>query len=132
MNTGAASGMSSALLSSFGEYIPLPYYHGEHINFRSSSQDSSQTVFSGINQKSLKIYPNPTSGDIIIEWEDQEFNCVSLFVYNLFSEKTLELQGGPKSPYHLDTNTFDNGMHCIIARDTNGKTISGKFIVLRN
>jgi hypothetical protein len=132
LNTGAASSVSRALLSSFGEYIPLPYYRDEQINFRNASQDSSHTFFSKTNNIPLKIYPNPTSGDVIIEWEDQEFNCVSLFVYNLFGEKVFELNSDLKSPYHLDTSPCTNGMHWIIARDNNGKTISGKFIVQRN
>lgn len=132
LNTGVASGVSRALLSSFGEYIPLPYYHDEQINFRSSSQDSSQTVFPWINQNSLKLYPNPTSEDVTVEWDDQEFNCVSLFIYNLYGERVLDLKGDLKSPYLLDTNSLTNGMHWIISKNNNGKTISGKFIVQRN
>ena len=132
LNTGASSGVSRALLSSFGEYIPLPYYQGEQINLRSSSQDTSHTVFSRINQNALKIYPNPTSGDVMIEWDDKEFNCASLFIYNLFGVRVLDIKVGPKSPFLLDTNPFTNGMHWIIARDSHGKTISGKFIVQKN
>ena len=132
LNTGASSGVSRALLSSFKEYIPLPYYHGEQINFRSSSQGSSQKVFSGINQNSLKVYPNPTSGDVMVEWDDEEFNCVSLFVFSLFGEKVFDLKSDLKSPYHLDVNPFPNGMHWIIAMDNRGKTISVKFVIQRN
>lgn len=65
----------------------------------------------------------------MIEWEDLEFNCVSLSVFNLFGEKVLELQGNLKSPYHLDMNPDTNGMHWVIARANNGQTIFGKFIV---
>ena len=132
LNTGAASGVSRAILSSFGEYIPLPYYHGEQINFRNATQDSTFTFFSATNHIPFKIYPNPTSGDIMIEWEDQGFICVKLFVYNLFGEKEFEVKGVPKSPYHLDTSPFVNGMHWVIAMDNSGKTISGKFIKQKN
>lgn len=132
LNTGIASGVARALLFSFGEYIPLPYYQGEQINFRSSSQGTSQTFFSGINQNALKVYPNPTNGDVMIEWDEKEFNCTSLFAYNLFGVRVLEIKDEPNSPYLLDTNPFTNGMYWIIARDSQGKTISGKFIVQRN
>lgn len=132
LNTGASSGVSRALLSSFKEYIPLPYYHGEQINFRSSSQETSQTVISGTKQNALKIYPNPTSGDVMVEWEDQEFICASLTVYSLFGEKVLELKSDFESPHPLDTNPLTHGMYWIIAMDSNGKIISGKFIVQKN
>ncbi len=88
-------------------------------------------VFSG-NQNALKIYPNPTNGDVMIEWERQDFKCISLSVFSLFGEKVLELQGDFKSPYHLYLNPGINGMHWIIARGSNGEAISGKFIVQRN
>lgn len=131
-NSGVASGVSRALLSSFGEYIPLPYYHGEQINFRNVAEDSSQTISFNVDQASLKIYPNPTSGDVIIEWEGREFNCVSLFVYNLFGEKIFEHKGDLIFPYPLNTDACSNGMHWIIAMDAYGKTVSGKFILIRD
>lgn len=131
-NTGAASGISRALLSYFGEYIPLPYYHGEQINFRNVAQDSSHTFFSRTNDIPLKIYPNPTDGNVMIEWDDQELNCVSLGVFNIYGEEIIGLKGDLKSPFSLDTNPCTNGIYCIIARDNNGKTISGKFIMQRN
>lgn len=132
LNTGAASGVSRALLSSFGEYIPLPYYHGQQINFRNTLQDSSQTILFNDNKASLKIYPNPTSGDVMIEWEEREFNCISLNCYNIFGDKVLELNGKHSSPYSLSTDACTNGIHYIIALDSSGKTITGKFIVLKN
>ena len=132
LNTGAASVVSRALLSSFGEYIPLPYYHGEQINFRNTTQDSTHTLFSETKDIPLKIYPNPTGGDVMIEWEGQEFNCVSLSVFNIFGEEVIGLKGDFKSPYSLSTSRCTNGMHWIIARDNQGKTISGKFIMQRS
>lgn len=131
-NTGVASGVSRALLSAFGEYIPLPYYHGEQINFRNIAQDSSDAFFFHVDPNALKIYPNPTNGNVTIEWDAEEFNCVSLCVFNLFGEKVMELKGAPKSPYLLDTNPCNNGLHWIIVSDNIGKTISGKFIVQKN
>lgn len=68
----------------------------------------------------------------MVEWEDQEFNCVSLSVYDILAEKVLDLKSDLKSPYHLDANSCTNGMHWIIAMDNRGKTISGKFVLQRN
>lgn len=131
-NTGAASGISRALLSSFGEYVPLPYYHGDQINFRNAVPDSTDTSLFIAEQFPLRIYPNPSNSDITIEWKDPERVCAFLMVYDFFGQKVLELNGEYKAPFNLKTDGWKDGVHWIIAQDNEGFSHFGKVLIFKN
>ncbi len=131
-NTGAASGVSRALLSSFGEYIPLPYYQGEQINFRNAVPDSTDTSLFIANQFLLSIYPNPSNSDITIDWKYPERTGVFLKVYDFSGQKVLGLKGEFKSPFKLETDDWKDGVHWIIVQDDEGFSHFGKVLIFRN
>jgi hypothetical protein len=131
-NGGVASGVARALLSYFNEYIPLPYYSEDHIRFRSLDQDSTKTQLPFPDESKLKVYPNPSTGDIYVAWEETDFKCASLSIFNFSGEKELHLTGEFKSPVLVKTDKCSKGIHLVVAQNDSGKVIVGKVLFLQN
>lgn len=131
-NGGVASGVARALLSYFKEYVPLPYYAEGRLRFRSTELDSTKIQFPSLDNSKLKIYPNPSTGDIYVTWQEPDFKGVSLSIYNFNGEKELHLTSEFNSPILVNTDKCSKGNHLVVVHSDGGKTLVGKVLFLQN
>ena len=80
-------------------------------------------------QKSLKIYPNPSKGLLTIETPDDLKGELRINIINTLGEKIdFEISRANRSTFHIRVNTLSTGIHYISI--TNGeKVLTEKFIL---
>ncbi len=81
-----------------------------------------------LNNNELLIFPNPTSGNIIIEFSAEVTNT-TIEIFDYLGERIIAMnQNNGSKKMNLDLSNLTNGVYCIVA-NVNGKILS-KNIVL--
>jgi hypothetical protein len=87
-----------------------------------------------LNESSLNVYPNPAKSDLIIEFNLQHSDAVSILLYDENGkelekiDKGLLSKGKHKFHFILDNKIFSAGNYfCKVA--VNNKTIQKQFVI---
>ncbi|MGB4846935.1 MAG: PKD domain-containing protein [Saprospiraceae bacterium] len=129
---GSSSGIARAILSSFGENHPLPYYMGESndppIRYR---KEDSKTQ-SKLIESWMQIMPIPSSQFVTITWRKVEIvpgEC-SLSIVDMLGHKVHfeNIQYG-KMETIFDVSTWIKGVYVAILRTDKGVLESKIFVV---
>ncbi len=131
-NVGMSSGVARAVLVHFREYIPLPYYAGPQIKFRSDEEAQEEDDLLGVKPEHLKIFPNPAGDFVSIEWDEDQFQPELLYVYNIYGQAVARYSDMPISGLTIPVTEWDNGLYMVIAMSHNGKIMTGKLIKLHH
>jgi hypothetical protein len=82
------------------------------------------------NLSQVKIFPNPTSGLLTLDWGMQSVN-VKLDVYNLNGQGLLHEEVRNQSRKVVNLSNFANGTYFVVIRDENGKAGTIKISVMK-
>lgn len=84
------------------------------------------------NSSDLKIYPNPTSGKLIIESELEKNGKLNVEIYNLLNQKLLSFDGDDSSNKHfkkeIDVRNQTDGVY-LLRLNFSGQSVTRKFIL---
>ena len=61
----------------------------------------------------IKIYPNPTKGNLIVEIPDFEADKISILVFNLQGKEILNKIGSPNSRNQVNLYNLPSGMYVL-------------------
>lgn len=73
------------------------------------------------NMNEVKIYPNPTSGMLTLDWGSEMVNA-DVDVFTLTGQKVLHTLIENQNKQTLDLNQLANGNYFVVVRDAKGKT----------
>ena len=90
-----------------------------------SSNDSSSTDGSTID-KSISIYPNPTSSMVTISSNNQKITGFK--IYSMDGKLIYDEKGKVSKSFQLDISDYSNGIYIINIETDNGEKISKKLI----
>jgi hypothetical protein len=131
-NVGMSAGVARAVLSYYKEYVPLPYYVGQQIKFRTSEPASGQENKTTSDETKLKIYPNPAGNFVTITWDKSKFQPENIVVIDMYGHKISGLNKVLHPLTVMETIAWPDGIYWIIAQSRNGNIISGKVAIIRN
>lgn len=103
-------------------------------HFRLGREEGSpcDTVYSSvaeIDEKGIKIYPNPASNVLNIEW-DEETNPMEVVIYNVLGQEVFRTKKSQLGRIMtINTEKFSNGIYLVVFDFGNGKRGSKKLIV---
>jgi len=89
---------------------------------KGSSSDSTNKVFN------LKVYPNPTQGELNIELPP---NTKYFFIADLSGKIILRMEAENQENVKVNLNNLPNGVYFIVCEYENDKYLKAKFIILR-
>lgn len=69
----------------------------------------------------LKVYPNPTTGQVTLDWGTQAVN-MSIEVYNPVGQRLMQDEMRGQSHKTINLSNFANGIYYILVKDEEGKT----------
>ncbi len=67
----------------------------------------------------IKIYPNPTKGNLVVEIPDLEAEAIRLLIFNLQGKQLVNKNVSPNTRTQLNMNSFLSGMYIM-------KVVAGK------
>ncbi|MEI8278743.1 MAG: M43 family zinc metalloprotease [Bacteroidota bacterium] len=109
-------------------YTPVipGYYYATVSNAGCSSPSSNliQIVILGvenINTDAMRIFPNPTNGQITFDWGATSVN-VRIDIYNVLGQKVADAELHNEARKTLDLSAMTNGNYFVVIRDENGKS----------
>lgn len=79
-----------------------------------------------VNENSLRIYPNPTSGSVTLE-TDEDIIVRSISIFNVLGENTEANSEISSTSIRIDVSTFPAGVY-FVRVELNDKVLTGKFV----
>lgn len=73
------------------------------------------------NMNEVRIYPNPTSGMLMLDWGAEKMSG-NIDVYTTTGQKVLTVSLENTSRHTLNLTSFANGNYFVVIRDNHGKT----------
>ena len=109
----------------------------DDISLRLGNTSDCDAVPAGIpnttlKKESLKIYPNPSSGSIHVNWDELSRHDVDFRLVNAAGEKQVVLVERNVSGWTLSAPKISDGMYILIASDKKGRVASGEWVVQRD
>ena len=104
--------------------LVLGYYYVKVVDSGCASPPSNIIKISLLdvgtyNMDNVKIFPNPTTGDVYLDWGTEQPN-IKINVYNSIGQGLLHLELNNQSQKMLDLSNFANGNYFIEIRDESG------------
>lgn len=90
----------------------------------------THTEESDLDQKELKIYPNPASIKLNVLYSNPSGNINSLILYNTRGEVVLSCKA-PKFPHEVDLSNLENGMYILKVMDLINIPVVTRIIVVK-
>ena len=82
---------------------------------------------SEINAKDLKVYPNPTTGMLHLEWGHEV--TMKMDVYNVVGQGMLHEEINNRSHHESDLSYLPDGNYFVVLRDGEGTNVTFKVLV---
>lgn len=82
----------------------------------------------GVNLPQVKLYPNPTTGIVNMDWEGKSVT-VSVDVYNAMGQVLVHNEINGRSQHNLDLSALPAGLYNIVLRDEAGNNESYRIVV---
>jgi len=95
---------------------------GLQSNYEGSYEISESNSINDLENRNLKIYPNPTRNNINIEFTEPGF-INSIKIYNLIGKKMLEMSNLNAAKYTIELNRFPKGMYIIQVNDSENSIV---------
>lgn len=89
----------------------------------------TSNVSNTINQRTLKIYPNPANTNLNIEFNDVVTRAYDLMIFNSIGQKVISLPGLENQNVEIDTKLFQSGIYFIKIYDANNLVYQGKILI---
>ncbi|CAN5584129.1 hypothetical protein BH11BAC1_BH11BAC1_08850 [soil metagenome] len=87
----------------------------------------STSVFNVTQERTLKLYPNPSSGIVKIEGAFSYSENYEIFVTDQVGKTILHV----KNQKSVDLSGYENGLYHFILRTAGGKTLTQKFTLIK-
>ncbi|MFV0564428.1 MAG: T9SS type A sorting domain-containing protein [Flavobacteriaceae bacterium] len=103
------------------------------LDFNISESSLSTTEIANTKTTEIKLYPNPAKDYVNISLNNNNYNEVSVEVFNLNGQKVLSEQHtfNGTTPFELSTSTLSSGVYVVNITNKSKKTITKKLIVNR-
>ncbi len=79
----------------------------------------------------LRIYPNPVSDILNIQYEDEHIMVSNMSIFNTLGKRVLYLDNGERTK-HIDVSVLNNGMYMLVVEFENGDRQIEKFLVTKD
>lgn len=91
----------------------------------------SLTGLNNYDLNQVKIYPNPSNGLLMFDWNGKAVN-VTIAVYNIYGQGLLYEQVKSQTQKTLDMTHFIDGMYFIVIKNDNGETATVPIVLRKN
>ncbi len=82
------------------------------------------------NLDAVQIYPNPTSGNLVLDWGSTKVN-VTVDIYTATGQRIMQQSVKNASRHNMDLSAIANGIYFVTIRDEAGKTGTVRITVSR-
>lgn len=79
----------------------------------SSAFNEEKPITENFGFGEIKIYPNPTKGNLIVEIPDFEAEKISILVFNLQGKEIMYKTGAPNSRNQVNLSNLPSGMYVL-------------------
>ena len=132
------SGVDSIIPGATGiNYHPLAlgYYYVIATNGNCSSRPSNIIYISllgvdELNKADVKVYPNPTSGKVLLNWGSKK-SSIHINVYNALGTSLLQEEVNNQTQHETDLSSLPDGIYYLMLRDNQGNYTTNKIELLR-
>jgi len=95
-------------------------------------EDSLSLLIGDDQRGGIKVFPNPTTGNLTVEVSNNEESDMTIIVFNMVGSKILEMKDENvlKKNYNIDLNNQADGMY-IVRISSEGKTETKKIVLNR-
>lgn len=112
-------------------------YYQEKSNTFDLSNEPNESTLSTTNKDVLKVFPNPTSGEINIQLQDHSLKEKATIVfYDLLGKETLvisqNIEDKSFTEWKVDVSSFSGGAYLLRISDQEGNSYEKKVMVIEN
>lgn len=102
----------------------------ENLNLISDTCILSADILENASKKTLEVYPNPVSDDVLISFPEN-YSQVKIEIYNILGEKIKEIKDNNISEVEINISTLANGVYNILVYNGQTEIFCNKIIVAR-
>jgi hypothetical protein len=79
----------------------------------STAFDEEKPITENIGFGEIKIYPNPTKGNLIVEIPDMDVEAIRVMFFNLQGKQLMNRNVSPNTRTQLNLSSFPSGMYVM-------------------